>query len=269
MAANAALQKCVVLITGATGAIGQAIARQIAARAGYEVWLLARNEDKAACAARDIVAASGNRDVSVALLDLSCRSAIEAFAADWKRPVHVLINNAAIAPHRREETADGIEMQFAVNVLSYYWLTRALQARLFAGAPARVVNVASYWAGDLDLADPEFRVRRYDQHRAYRQAKQANRMLTRALAERFEARGVTVNACHPGDVDSVLSRALGFGGHESADQAARTPVWLAIDAACAGLTGLYFEHGRQVRCRFAEQTSEVARLLAVCQGYSS
>ena len=52
-------------------------------------------------------------------------------------------------------------------------------------APARVVNVASYWAGGLDLEDLEFKRRRYDNDAAYRQSKQADRMLTVAFAERL------------------------------------------------------------------------------------
>jgi len=42
-----------------------------------------------------------------------------------------------------------------------------------------------------------------------------------------------VNACHPGDVVSTLRRNLGFGGHETPDQAASTPAWLAADASDA------------------------------------
>jgi retinol dehydrogenase 12 len=39
---------------------------------------------------------------------------------------------------------------------------------LKASAPARVVNVASYWAGGLDLNDLEFTRRSYDNDQAYR-----------------------------------------------------------------------------------------------------
>ncbi len=77
-------------------------------------------------------------------------------------------------------------------------------------APARVINVASYWAGDLDLADLEFKQRRYSNGAAYRQSKRANRMLTVAFAARLKPYDVTVNACHPGDVNSRLSNDLGY-----------------------------------------------------------
>jgi NAD(P)-dependent dehydrogenase (short-subunit alcohol dehydrogenase family) len=90
-----------------------------------------------------------------------------------------------------------------------------------------VVNVASYWAGGLQLNDLEFRFRRYDNDTAYRQSKQADRMLTRAFATHFANRNVTVNSCHPGDVRSKLSGVLGFGGYETPVQGAATPLYLA------------------------------------------
>ncbi|MBS1212053.1 MAG: putative Retinol dehydrogenase 13 [Proteobacteria bacterium] len=267
MESNHLHESRVALVTGATGAIGKAIARQIAATQNVEVVLLCRNPEKAERAVNEIKSATGNGKVSHATVDLSLRSSIEAFAASWSRPVHVLVNNAVIAPHTREETSEGIELQFATNVLGYWRLTRALEDHLVASTPARVVNVASYWAGDLDLHDLEFKRRRYDQHQAYRQSKQANRMLTVAFAERLKPHGIAVNACHSGDVHSALSHALGFGGHESPDQGAATPVWLATDPQGQAVTGKYFEHGREVRCRFAENKAQVTALDEACRRY--
>jgi retinol dehydrogenase-13 len=258
----------VTLITGATGAIGKAIACRMASRGDYDVVLLCRNQAKAEKTVAEIQSLTGNPGVSFALVDLSRQASIDAFAAAWRKPVDVLINNAAIAPRRREETPEGIEMQFATNVLGYYRLSRALEPWLRQAAPARVVNVASYWAGDLDLHDLEFTRRPYDQHRAYRQSKQANRMLTVAFAERLRPHRVTVNACHSGDVPSTLSRALGFGGHETPEQGARTPVWLATDPGVQTLTGKYFEHGQEVRCPFAADTRQVAALDEACRLYA-
>ena len=88
-----------------------------------------------------------------------------------------------------------------------------------------------------------------------------------ARAEEFEGSNVTVNACHPGDVNSRLSNDLGFGGHETAKQAARTPVWLATDAVGRRETGRYFEHMQVVRCRFGEDSRSVKELFGLCQAY--
>jgi NAD(P)-dependent dehydrogenase (short-subunit alcohol dehydrogenase family) len=180
----------------------------------------------------------------------------------------VLINVACATPHTRLETPEGIELQFATNVLGYFWMTQAFTDYLIQSAPARVVNVASYWAGDLDLKDLEFKRRRYHNGQAYRQSKQANRMLTVAFARRLEPFGVSVNACHPGDVHSKLSSDLGFGGSESPDQGADTPVWLATSPIGQTETGKYFEHRREVRDRFAQDQEKVEALYRACEGYS-
>ena len=218
------------LVTGATGSIGKAIALEIALQPEYCVVLLCRDGNRAGKVVSEIAKLSGNKRVSHEVVDLSSKDSIQALAQRFKKPVHVLVNNAAATSRRRRETPTGIELQFATNVLGYFWLTRAFSDQLRAGSPSRVVNVASYWAGDLDLDDLEFRRRPYNNNTAYRQSKQANRMLTVAFAERFREHGVAVNACHPGDVNSSLSNDLGFGGHETSQQGALTPAWLATDA---------------------------------------
>ena len=98
--------------------------------------------------------------------------------------------------------------------------------------------------------------------------KQADRMLSRAFAERLEPQGISVNACHPGDVNSRLSNNLGFGGHESPDQGARTPVWLGTAPELEGRTGGYYEHQREAHCRFSEDRGAVDGLLLACEAYA-
>ncbi|NWG75162.1 MAG: SDR family NAD(P)-dependent oxidoreductase, partial [Rubrivivax sp.] len=90
MAANLS----VVLITGATGAIGRAIARQIAAIPGYEVVLACRNEEQARQAVREISQATGNQQVRYEIVDVSRQVSIWALAGRWQGPLHVLVNNA-------------------------------------------------------------------------------------------------------------------------------------------------------------------------------
>jgi len=259
----------VALVTGATGAIGKAIARQLAERDGYEVVLAGRNEEKARRAAGEITRATGNPNVRHEQVDVSRHSSVRALADRWRGPLHVLVNNAAATPRKRQETPEGIELQFATNVLGYFWMIRLFSEHLKTSAPARVINVASYWAGDLDVADLEFKQRRYDNGRAYRQSKQANRMLTVAFAARLKPYGVTVNACHPGDVNSQLSNDLGFGGHATPDEGAKTPVWLATSLVGQRETGKYFEDMREARCRFGEDMEAVEALYEVCLSYST
>jgi NAD(P)-dependent dehydrogenase (short-subunit alcohol dehydrogenase family) len=259
-------EKPVAIVTGANGVIGKAIAAGIA-KAGFAVVMVCRDEKRAARAMDEVRRASGSSNVRVELADLSRRESVFALAARWQGRLDVLVNNAAIAPRRRSETPEGIELQFATNVLGYLWMVRAFEEVLRRSAPARVVNVASYWAGDLDLADLQFQRRRYDNDQAYRQSKQANRMLTVAFAQRWRDFGITVNSCHPGDANSALSNALGFGGSETPEQAASTPVWLATEPSLSNATGQYFANCRPARCVFASDAQGIAELDAICASY--
>ena len=262
-------QRRVALVTGGTGAIGRAIAAGIAVHPGFEVVLVSRDSSRAAAAVAQIQQRTGTRHVRFEIADLASATSIGALAHRWTGPLHVLVNNAAVAPRRRSQTPEGVELQFATNVLGYSRMIEAFRQRLVRSAPARVVNVASYWAGGLDLTDLEFNRRRYDNDTAYRQSKQADRMLTVAFAATFQDAGVTVNACHPGDVLSTLSRELGFGGSDTPEQAADTPVWLATQSIGAMTTGRYFEHRQEVPCRFGEDRGAVDALLRTCSGYDA
>jgi retinol dehydrogenase-13 len=262
------MSKRVALITGATGAIGKAIARQIAEDHDFAVVLACRDEGRGRRAADEIRRVTGKPKVRCEVVDLARAASVDALAKRWQGPLHVLVNNAAIAPRQREETPEGLELQFATNVMGYFWLTHALGDLLAQGAPARVVMVASYWAGGLDLEDLQFTRRRYDNDAAYRQSKQADRMLAAAFARRLRDRGVVVNACHPGDVNSTLSNSLGFGGHETPDEGARTPVLLATGAEAGEVTGKYFEHGRERPCRFAADPAAVEALYQQCLAHA-
>ncbi len=253
-----------VLITGATGAIGKSIASMIALKPNYHVFIVARNPEKGETCLAQIKKLSENEQVSLLIADLSRKEDIQSLANKWKEPLHILINNAAIAPPRRKETKEGLEMQFATNVLSYFWMTELFRNKMEIDS-GRVVNVASYWAGGLDLKDLEFKKRSYDNDHAYRQSKQANRMLSAALAEKFPH--IAINSCHPGDVSSQLSSDLGFGGYETPEQGAKTPLWLATDSAGLDNSGKYFERMREIRCPFCQDSEAVKELYEICSTY--
>ena len=254
------------IVTGAYGAIGKDIAEGMAS-AGYRLVMVGRNEAALEQSRRDLSRSTGNNDISSQVVDLSRKREVAAFANAWAGPLHVLINNAATTPRSRLETPEGIEMQFATNVLGYLWMTLFFSRHMEGLDDARVVNVASYWAGDMDLDDLEFKARRYHNDTVYRQSKQANRMLTRALVPLLGKQGITITAAHPGDVNSKLSNNLGYGGWESPSQGAATPLFCATDPSLKGVSGKYFEHKQEVTCPFAANEKEVKRLYDICMGY--
>ena len=255
------------IVTGSTGAIGKAIVRQILSLDRFEVVMIARDQSKGRQVMEEMMRQTGRHRLSCQIADLSDKKDVYALAERMAAPVNLLVNNAAQSPRYRQETAAGIECQWATNVLGYYWMMEAFRPLLQAGSPSRIVNVASYWAGDLDLDDVEFRHRRYDNDEAYRQSKQADRMMAVALSEKYRPYGITVNSCHPGDVNSKLSNDLGFGGHETPDQGADTPVWLATSLEVEGITGKFFAHRSQESCRFSKDKAKIEQLMKLLEKY--
>lgn len=255
------------IVTGAYGAIGFAIARKLAFL-DFEVFLLGRNERRLEEAVATIQVLKPGAKVWYELVDLSNLSSIKDLFKRWEGPLHVLINNAATTPRERRKTTDGLELQFATNILGYFRMMHFFSEFMTGAKHARIVNVASSWAGDLDMDDLQFEHRPYHNDLAYRQSKQANRMLTVAFAERLDDLGITVNACHPGDVNSKLSNNLGYGGHESPEAGAMTPVWLATDPAGLNYTGKYFENKQRIECRFSKNKVAIENLYRYCRQFT-
>jgi len=257
-----------IILTGATGTIGGEIASKISDMSGYSLILVARNEESLKILYDRYIAIDQRKNIRFEIANLSRRIHIINLAERIHEPVHALINNAAVAPHDRETTEDGLEMQFAVNIMSYFWMSLAFRPHLKKAGGGRIINISSYWAGDLDLDDLQFVKREYNNNVAYRQAKQANRMLSSYFASLYGEDSISVNACHPGDVGSKLSYNLGFAGSESASKAAETPVWLATDEIGGSVSGRWFEYKNECPCRFSTNREEMEKLFNICMGYS-
>lgn len=257
----------VAMVTGANGLIGTEICKGLTGTRDFEVVLACRDEQKAKRAQQDVIGETGNDDVRTVSVDTSRRESVYELADQWEGPLDVLINAAAATPRTRQETPEGLEVQFATNVMGYFWMMRAFRPILANSTPSRVVNVASYWAGGLKIDDLQFERRGYDNHAAYRQAKQANRMLSTAFADRFADDGICVYSCHPGDVPSKLARSLGFHGSDTPEQAAETPVWLATAEIGPGDNGGYFRDKARKACRFGRDREAVEALYQRCLEY--
>ena len=239
------------VVTGATSGLGLSAARSLAGL-GARVVLVGRNPEKAEVARQDVVAASGNDNIAVQLADLGVMAEVRALAARLLKSepaIHVLINNAAVLPDKRELTAEGLEQTFATDLLSPYLLTELLLPRLRDSAPARIVNVLSggmYLSG-LEADDLEYEKGEFDGSRAYARAKRALMVLTEQWAEELVGSGVVVNAMHPGwaDTPGVANSLPGFHGLmkpllRSPEQGADTIVWLAAAPEAAQASGGFY-----------------------------
>ena len=184
-----------VIVTGGHGRLGREVSRALAA-AGAAVTVAARDPQRAA------VAVAGIAGLRVEQLDLADPGSVEAFAQRWLisgRPLHVLINNAALFPSELMRDARGHELTFSTSHLGHFQLTRALLPALHAAGGARVVNVTSGAArvGEIRWDDLDFTTG-YDPGAAYSQSKRANVLFTVELDRRYADQGVRAFAAHPG-----------------------------------------------------------------------
>jgi NAD(P)-dependent dehydrogenase (short-subunit alcohol dehydrogenase family) len=255
------MQNKICLITGATSGIGQAAASALA-KMGTTVVIVGRSEERCQNTVAHIQSKTGNFHVDYLLADLSIQAQVRQLAADFKaryKRLDVLVNNAGAIFLRRQVSADGIEMTFAVNHLAYFLLTDLLLDTLKASAPARVVNVASNSHRDTHLDFDNLQLERgYNPLRAYGRSKLCNLYFTYELARRLEndGTGVTVNAMHPGFVHTNMAANNGWlvrlflplihRNSLTPEQGARTAVYLASSPDVETVTGKYFVREREV-----------------------
>jgi NAD(P)-dependent dehydrogenase (short-subunit alcohol dehydrogenase family) len=199
------------VVTGAASGIGFATARALAL-AGAEVTLAVRNVsggDRAAHIQREMVRGG----LQVAPLDLANAASVTTFAAGWRGPLHILVNNAgvmAVPTLTRSDSAQ--EMQFATNHLGHFALALGLRQSLAAAHGARVVCVSSsgHLRSPVVFDDLNYAFRSYDPFGAYGQSKTANVLFAVEASRRWAGDGIAVNALHPGGApwpDPASSRA--------------------------------------------------------------
>jgi NAD(P)-dependent dehydrogenase (short-subunit alcohol dehydrogenase family) len=244
------------VVTGGASGIGVETARALAA-AGAEVTIAARDVAAGEAVAKEIGASTG-RDVAVRHLDLSQRATVEAFAAAWSGPLHLLVNNAGVMASPQSYTAEGWELQFGTNHMGHFILTTALHDALAAAGSARVVSLTSvgHVRSPVVFEDIQFRERAYDPWLAYGQSKTANALFAVEGSRRWAGDGITVNAVHPGGIWTNLvrhiepaqlaeMRATADPSMKTVEQGASTSVLVATSPLLEGIGGLYFEDCNQ------------------------
>ena len=251
----------VCLVTGATAGLGEVTAQALAER-GAQVVLVARDTVKGAAVLQRMRQQTGNAAIEFMPADLSSqaeiRRLVREFTATHPR-LHVLVNNAAGSYSRRRESADGIELTFALNHLGYFLLTNLLLDTLKASAPARIVNVASEVHRQVSLEWDDLQARqRFNGYRAYMRTKLANLHFTYELARRLQGTGVTVNAASPGLVktnlglqdggmDAFMKRSMNLLMGTTPEKGAQSIICLATSPEVAGLSGQYYVKGKFMR----------------------
>jgi NAD(P)-dependent dehydrogenase (short-subunit alcohol dehydrogenase family) len=265
-------EKKICLITGATAGIGLETAKGIANK-NIHVVLVGRSKGKCEQAIQYIKATNAGASLNYLICDLSSQKSVRQLAKDFLETynrLNILINNAGAVFSELQYSEDEIEMQFAVNHLAPFLLTNLLLDILKESAPARIVNVSSHshYRGKINF-DDLYHTEKYWAMTVYEQSKLANVLFTYELDRMLEDTGVTVNALHPGVVDTTIGntnskgvvsfawRVIRLFGMSAAD-GAKTSIYLATSEEVATTSGKYFNKCKPKKSSRASFDKEAA-----------
>lgn len=199
----------VVLITGGTGAIGEAIAEDFS-NTGDVIFTYNSNSGRAALLAEKLKCSCVRMDTSDAD---SVNSAVRDILRDFGH-IDILINNAGISLIKPflDTSYEDWQHMIDVNLTGVFNVTRAVVPSMVNRKSGAIVNISSIWG-----------VRGASCESAYSAAKAGVIGFTQALARELGPSGITVNAVAPGVIDSPMN-----SSHLSAEELAalcdETPV---------------------------------------------
>ncbi len=240
------------IVTGGNAGIGKAIALSLA-KMNLHVVIVSRNAEKGQSALDEIKSASGNKSVEMlqGSLDSIENTKKLASALNERFPtISVLINNAGVWMTEKIITSDGLEYTFMVNHMAPFILSNLLLDTLKRNAPSRIVNVNAglYVFGKIDLSGTPYG-KDFSRTRTYMNTKLCNVLFTREFAKLIEGSGVTINALHPGVINTGLGNRSGFMGSvlrlvkkawAAPEKGAQAPVWVATAPELEKVNGKFF-----------------------------
>ena len=265
-----------ILITGATNGIGKAAAIKFAESA-KSIAFTYRNEELAEDLKNEMQKINPNLSINSFFCDFSLQDSIRECADKIKndlKAIDLLINNAGVVNTEYSETIDGIENTFAVNHLGYFLFTNLLLDLVKKESESRIINVSSaahHFVKGMQWDDINYKDDFKMGLKAYGQSKLGNILFTKQLAKKLQKDGVTVNAIHPGGVNtslgnqnnSLLGRVLKIilkPFFRSPLKGANTIIYLAeIDGL--SITGAYWVDGRVAKTsHYSKNEAEAEKL---------
>lgn len=246
----------VVLITGATGAIGGATALEIA-KSGATVVLLARNKNKVETLKKEISQKTGNKNIDILISDLSdvgsIKNAVKEFKLKYNR-LDALLNIAGIYKGEREVTTSNLEKMFATNHLGPFVLTNGLLDLLKASKPSRIITVSAQSTTKINFTDLQ-REKNFSPLNAFGASKMMNLLFSYSLAKQLKDTGVTSMLFFPGltksnltlEMPSVIKFILNIIGSKP-EKPARMLSRLAIDPTYENSNGKFYNfNGKEIK----------------------
>ncbi len=196
----------VVLVTGASRGIGQAIARELA-RQGAVVVGTATGEKGVAAIEATLAEVQGTG--AGLILDVKDAAGILATVEAVKSrfgAITILVNNAGVtrdmlAMRLRDEDWDEV---LDTNLKSVFQLSRAVMRDMMKARAGRIINIGSVVGTTGNVGQSN-----------YAAAKAGLLGMTKSMARELGSRGVTVNCVAPGFIDTDMTRGLEEAQHQA------------------------------------------------------
>ena len=265
-----------ILITGATNGIGKAAAIKFAESA-KSIAFTYRNEELAEDLKNEMQKINPNLSINSFFCDFSVQDSIRECADKIKndlKAIDLLINNAGVVNTEYSETIDGIENTLALKHMGNFHNTNLLLYHEKTESESRIKNVSSaahHFVKGMQWDDINYKDDFKMGLKAYGQSKLGNILFTKQLAKKLQKDGVTVNAIHPGGVNtslgnqnnSLLGRVLKIilkPFFRSPLKGANTIIYLAeIDGL--SITGAYWVDGRVAKTsHYSKNEAEAEKL---------
>ena len=198
-----------IVISGATNGIGKAAAVELSKK-NPRLLFTYRNQKLADKLLTEIKNLSPDTQVHSVYCDFSNQDSIKKCADEINNlceKIDLLINNAGVVNTSYRETNEGIENTFAVNHLGYFLFTNLLLNKLKSENETRIINVSSAahaFVKEMQWEDINYKSNFGQGLRCYGQSKLANLLFTRYLAIKLSTENISVNAMHPGGVNTSL-----------------------------------------------------------------
>jgi len=204
-----------VIVTGANVGLGYWSAHHMVGK-NAKVIMACRNLKKAEAAKEKILADYPNAKLEILQLDLgdlaSVRDAAKVINANYDR-IDSLLLNAGVMANPYTLSKQGLQLQFAVNVLGHFYFTKLILDKVVAAQPSTIVSVSSsaHYYAELPFMLEASQLNdeaNYDQLQHYCQSKLGNVLFAQELQDRLDQQGaeVYVNSLHPGAVLTDLQR---------------------------------------------------------------
>lgn len=192
----------IIVITGATSGIGLAAAKELAGKGAFLIGT-GRSKERCEKAEAEIRSLYPEARVSYLTADLASLDEVASLAshirllltANGYDHLDVLVNNAGTVSSWYVSTADGFELQFAVNYLAPFRLTFELMPLLAKSSEGAVIGLSSgsHYRTRIHWKDVMLR-KHYNCLLAYKQTKLADVLFATELNRKLSAAGSTVRA---------------------------------------------------------------------------